>query len=131
TLDVRYTAQSQNALTIAQWLEQQPSVAQVLFPALPSDPGHGVWKRDFKKGGCLFSLILRPSSAPAYSAFFASLQHIAIGASWGGVHSLAAFYPATQQINRQFQLTDQPIIRLSIGLEPVDMLKKDLTSALA
>lgn len=131
TLPVRYDTQSRHALEIAQWLAGQPSVQRVLFPALPDDAGHAIWKRDYKPGGCLFSLILQPAPERAYAAFFDSLRHFAIGASWGGVHSLAAFYPATLQKNRPFPLTDQPIIRLSIGLEPTGPLIDDLSNALA
>jgi cystathionine beta-lyase len=54
-----------------------------------------------------------------------------IGASWGGVHSLAAYYPAALQANRAFALTDQPVIRLSIGLEEPDELIADLKAGLA
>lgn len=131
TLNVRYAAQSRSALELASWLQEQASVDRVLFPALADDPGHAIWKRDFDPGGCLFSLILQPASDAAYSAFFAALKQFAIGASWGGVHSLAAFYPASMQTSRLFPLTDQPIVRLSIGLEAVQALKDDLSAALA
>lgn len=130
TLRVRYAAQSQSALELAGWLKQQPVVQDVLFPPLESDAGHAIWKRDFGPGGCLFSIILKTKPQSAYSAFFAALRHFAIGASWGGVHSLAAFYPAVAQQSRQFSRTDQPIIRLSIGLEPAQTLQEDLANAL-
>src|SRR5699024_10847848 len=94
------------------------------------DPGHAIWKRDFRPGGCLFSLILKKAPEGAYSALFASLNKFLIGASWGGVHSLAAFYPANLQVDRQFSRTNEPIIRLSIGLEPVCELINDLAAAL-
>lgn len=131
TLQVRYETQSRHALDIAQWLSRQPIVQRVLFPALPGDSGHAIWKRDYKPGGCLFSMILHPACEKAYSTFFDSLHHFSIGASWGGVHSLAAFYPASLQRQRPFPLTDQPIIRLSIGLEPPELLIDDLSNALA
>lgn len=130
TLQVRLAAQSASTLRITRWLEQQPLVERVLFPALESDPGHAIWKRDFKGNGCLFSLILAPAPEQAFHAFFDTLKHFVIGASWGGVHSLAAYYPAPLQANRLFPLTDQPIIRLSIGLEPADDLIVDLQAAL-
>lgn len=130
TLGVRYAAQGRSALELASWLQQQAPVERVLFPALPGDPGHAIWKRDFGPGGCLFSLILQPAPDAAYSAFFAALRQFAIGASWGGVHSLAAFYPASMQKSRLFPLTDQPVVRLSIGLEAVQALKDDLSAAL-
>jgi len=130
TLKIRFEAQSAAALRIAEELEWHPEVAQVLFPALSSDAGHAVWKRDFSGSGCLFSLILKPASETAFTAFFDALKHFAIGASWGGVHSLAAYYPAPLQANRPFPLTDRPIIRLSIGLEDTDILLDDLRTAL-
>ena len=126
TLNVRFAAQSASTLRIAQELERHPEVSRVLLPALPSDPGHTIWKRDFSGSGCLFSLILEPAPEMAFNAFFDALQHFAIGASWGGVHSLAAYYPSSQQADRPFPLTDRPIIRLSIGLEDTDLLLEDL-----
>ena len=41
--------------TVARWLEQRPEVARVLHPALDSDPGHAIWKRDFTGASGLFS----------------------------------------------------------------------------
>jgi len=130
TLHVRFAAQTRSALEIATWLDAHPMVDTVLFPALPSDPGHAIWKRDFIGNGCLFSLILRPAPQAAYEVFFDTLRCFAIGASWGGVHSLAAFYPAALQRERAFALTDQPVIRLSIGLEETGALIADLQRGL-
>ena len=131
TLKVRFDAQSAAALRVAQALESHPAVRQVLFPALPSDAGHAIWKRDFSGNGCLFSLMLEPAPEAAFTAFFDALRHFAIGASWGGVHSLAAYYPAPLQAQRRFPLTDQPIVRLSIGLEAPELLIDDLYTGLA
>lgn len=131
TLKVRYETQSAATLKIASELERHPQIAKVLFPALPSDAGHAIWTRDFSGSGCLFSLILQPAPESAFNAFFDSLQHFAIGASWGGVHSLAAYYPAPLQADRAFPLTDQPIVRLSIGLEDTALLLDDLVTALS
>jgi cystathionine beta-lyase len=131
TLKVRFAAQSKTALEIAQQLEAHPLVSKVLFPALPSDTGHAIWKRDFTGNGCLFSVILTPAPDAAHIAFFDALKHFAIGASWGGVHSLAAFYPAPLQADRLFPLTDQPVIRLSIGLEESELLMADLLGGLS
>jgi cystathionine beta-lyase len=131
TLKVRLAAQSASTLQIARWLEAQPEVEKLLYPPLESDPGHAIWKRDFKTNGCLFSLILKPAPEQAFHGFFDSLKQFVIGASWGGVHSLAAYYPAALQANRAFALTDQPVIRLSIGLEEPDELIADLKAGLA
>jgi cystathionine beta-lyase len=131
TLKVRLAAQSASTLRIARWLAQQPVVDQLLYPPLESDPGHALWKRDFKTNGCLFSLVLKPGPEEAFHGFFDALSHFAIGASWGGVHSLVAYYPAALQASRQFARTDQPVIRLSIGLEDPEVLMADLQAGLA
>jgi cystathionine beta-lyase len=131
TLNIRVAAQSASALRIAQWLQTQPEVGRLLYPPLESDPGHALWKRDFRTNGCLFSLILKPAPEAAFHGFFDAFKRFVIGASWGGVHSLAAYYPAALQADRVFPVTDQPVVRLSIGLEDTDELIGDLQAALA
>ncbi|WP_238891867.1 cystathionine beta-lyase [Achromobacter insuavis] len=131
TLALRLRAQSDATLRVAEWLQAQPQVERLLYPPLPSDPSHALWQRDFRTNGCLFSMVLAPAPEAAFNGFFDSLRHFAIGASWGGVHSLAAYYPAGLQAGRAFPATDRPIVRLSIGLEDVDTLKDDLRTALA
>ncbi len=130
TFELRYRRQSENAMTIATWLQQQPEVRDMLFPCLPGDQGHEVWKRDFAPGGCLFSFTLKQDNEHAYRAFFAALEHLVLGASWGGVHSLIAFYPAQMQRDRVFSRTDRAIIRLSAGLEDPELIIQDLKNAL-
>jgi cystathionine beta-lyase len=130
TLKVRLAAQSATTLRIARWLQQQPEVAKLLYPPLECDPGHGLWKRDFKTAGCLFSLILQPGPERAFHGFFDALKQFAIGASWGGVHSLVAYYPAPLQADRLFPATDQPVVRISVGLEEPESLMADLEAGL-
>src|SRR5205823_2054955 len=60
TLAVRLKAVEQNALALAQWLSGRPEVELVLHPALPSCPGHELWKRDFTGASGLFSIVFRP-----------------------------------------------------------------------
>ena len=130
TLKVRFAAQGATTIKIAQRLEAHPLVDRVLLPALPSNAGHDIWKRDFSGTGCLFSVILTPAPDEAYAAFFDALRVFSIGASSGGVDSLAAFYPAALQAERSFASTNQPVIRLSIGLEDIDELMTDLDNGL-
>lgn len=130
TLCVRLKAQSESAMQIAMWLSDHSMVEEIYFPALPSDAGHALWARDFSGSGSLVSMVLRPATQSAASAFFDNLQSFAIGASWGGVHSLAAYYPAAEQAKRRFPRTLEPIVRLSIGLEPLETLIADLSAAL-
>lgn len=130
TYPLRLRTQSASSLRIATWLASQPLVARVWYPPLPGDPGHALWQRDYHSAGCLFSLQLAPADESAYHAFFGALTQFSIGASWGGVHSLAAYYPADMQRTRDYPATDQALIRLSIGLEDGDLLQADLAAAL-
>ena len=131
TFPLRLQTQSEATYLLANWLQDQPLVERVWYPPLTNDPGHERWQRDYRSKGCLFSLQLAPAGDDAFHAFFNALTRFAIGASWGGVHSLAAFYPAELQLDRLFPVTDQPLIRLSIGLEDINLLQADLTAALA
>src|SRR3546814_9167346 len=47
TLAVRLERHQANALRLTEWLGQRPEVERLLYPALPSDPGHAIWRRDF------------------------------------------------------------------------------------
>ncbi|WP_144140936.1 cystathionine beta-lyase [Paraburkholderia sp. BCC1884] len=131
TFRLRFAEQEKNTLEVAHWLEEHPVVDSVLFAPLESHSGHAVWKRDFEGSGCLLSFVLRPGPEEALAAFFNSLRTFSIGASWGGTHSLIAFYPASIQRARKFPPTDQPIIRISIGLESVEQLIDDLDQGLS
>lgn len=130
TLDLRVRAQGESTYYIASWLESHPAVERVWYPPLASDPGHDWWRRDYTTKGCLFSLQLAPAPQEAFDAFFDALQHFSIGASWGGVHSLVAFYPADIQRTRRFSATDRPLIRVAVGLEDPELLQSDLRAAL-
>lgn len=131
TYPLRMKTQSAATLEIAHWLQAQPQVERLLYPPLESDPGHAIWKRDFSTNGCLFSMQLKPAPQEGFSALFDAFEHIAIGASWGGVHSLAAYYPAALQATRAYAYTDQPLVRLSIGLEDTAQVKDDLARGLS
>ena len=79
----------QSALAVARWLAARPEVARVLHPALETDPGHAIWKRDFSGASGLFSIVLKPMPDAAAHAFLNALTLYGIGASWGGFESLA------------------------------------------
>ena len=56
TLSVRLERHQASALKVAGWLEQQPQVVRVLYPALPSDPDHESWKAQFSGAPGLFTI---------------------------------------------------------------------------
>src|SRR5690349_3565893 len=65
TLDVRLERHQKSAMEIALWLAARPEVARVMYPALPDDPGHALWRRDFLGATGLFSVVLKTSDTKA------------------------------------------------------------------
>jgi cystathionine beta-lyase len=131
TLGVRLRQHEEGALKIARWLEQQPQVARVLHPALPSCPGHLAWARDFSGASGLFSFILRGGDEAARAALIDELELFGIGFSWGGFESLALpVDPATIRTARPWA-AEGPVVRLHIGIEDPDDLIADLARGLA
>ena len=60
TLGVRLPRHYESGVRVARWLEQRPEVLRVLHPALESDPGYKIWRRDFSGASGLFSIVLKP-----------------------------------------------------------------------
>ena len=130
TLEVRLARHGQSALQIAQWLQDQPEVRQVLCPALPGAPGHDLWKRDFKGLNGLFGVVLQPGSPEAVEAFIDTLTLFGLGFSWGGFESLAIHCDPQLAYRTQPPAYGGPLVRLHIGLEdPADLIA-DLRAAL-
>ncbi len=131
TMGVRLAHHQQSALTIAEWLAEQPGVAQVLHPALPSCPGHEIFTRDFLGSSGLFAFVLDGGNDAARTAMLDGLAHFGLGFSWGGYESLAI--PADPHRYRSVTKRDfaGPLVRLQIGLEDTDDLIADLDRGLA
>lgn len=129
TMGVRLQRHGESALALARWLEGQPGVKQVLHPALPSFPGHDLWKRDFCGASGLFSIVLDGGGTQKAHAFLDALEVFGLGYSWGGHESLAVHvYLGDRTVSRSDY--GGPLIRLQIGLEDVDDLRADLSAAL-
>ncbi len=128
TLDVRLERHMASAIDMAHWLSERPEVARVLHPALPSDPGHALWQRDFSGASGLFTAILKPTREPALAAFLDGLKLFGMGYSWGGFESLVVpFDPSSYRTAKPWN-SDGPALRFHIGLEATDDLKADLTA---
>lgn len=131
TLDVRMARHGENGLAVANWLAGRAEVGRVLHPALPGDPGHAIWARDFRGTSGLFGFSLQGVDEAARTRFIDALSHFGIGFSWGGYESLVV--PADPAaIRTATRWTDpDPLVRLSIGLEdPADLIA-DLARGLA
>lgn len=124
TLSVRLARHQENGLALARWLRERPEVAAVLHPALPEDPGHALWRRDFTGACGLFGVILKPVPKRAVDALVDGLEYFGLGYSWGGFESLIV--PA--QIGRTVTpwSAPGPTLRIHAGLEDVGDLEADL-----
>lgn len=126
TIDVRLQRHWRSGLAIAKWLARRPEVAQVLHPALPSHPGHDIWKRDFAGASGLFSIVLQPCPPAAVAAMLDGLALFGMGYSWGGFESLVIpFDPSRYRTATKWQHEGQAL-RFHIGLEDIADLQADL-----
>jgi cystathionine beta-lyase len=131
TLGVRLDRHYESGLAVARWLEQRPEVLRLLHPAMPSHPGHTLWKRDFGGASGLFSMVLKPVPQPAVFAFLDALELFGIGASWGGYESLAIPFDCTNLRTATRWAPGGPTVRFHIGLEAVEDLIADLEQGFA
>lgn len=134
TLEVRMTRQSETALGLARFLETHPCVEQVHYPGLENDPGYPIASVQMKKPGSMLSFLYRGTGKET-AAMIDRLHHFHRAGSLGGVTSLVT-QPATTshlhvppETRRRLGITDN-LVRLSIGLEPLNVLVDDLNQAM-
>lgn len=130
TAVLRMRGHEAQALTLARWFAEQPEIARVYHPALPDHPGHALWKRDFSGSSGLFSVEFHPIARPLLDAWLDHLKLFGKGASWGGLRSLIVPHDPSQS-RTVHPWTGGPLIRVHAGLENVDDLLTDLSSAFA
>jgi len=131
TLDVRLERHQKSALAVTEWLAGRNEVDRVLYPALPTDPGHALWKRDFTGASGLFSVVLKPVPEKSLAAFLDGLKLFGMGYSWGGYESLVVpFDPASYRTASKWT-GPGPALRFHIGLEAVEDLIRDLDAGFA
>jgi O-succinylhomoserine sulfhydrylase len=135
TLSLRMQAHCSSALTLAQWLEQQPGVARVYHPGLPSHPQHELARRQQSDFGGIVSFELDGGQQDGW-VFIDALRVFSITANLGDTKSTVT-HPATTTHGR---LTPEQrtaagisdgLIRLAVGLESVDDLQTDLARGFA
>ena len=134
TLVVRVRQQNATALAVAQAMASHPRVARVLYPGLPSFPGHALAARQMAGFGGMLTIEVAGDGAGA-SAVVDRLKLFAIAPSLGGVESLAT-QPVTTthhgldpEERARRGITDS-MIRLSVGLEDAQDLIDDINQAL-
>jgi cystathionine gamma-synthase len=127
TLHVRVRHQSTSAMTIAQHFLRHRAIEAVLYPGLPSHPGHEIALRQMK-GGFGGMLSLRMRSAEAAIAAAARMKLWKRATSLGGVESLVEHRSSIEGAGSP---CPEDLLRLSVGLEDPEDLIADLENALA
>lgn len=112
------------------WFKAQPEVERVLYPALPEDPGHALWRRDFKGASGLFGVVLRPGVERArLEAMIDGLTLFGRGYSWGGYESL--LIPSHPERTVAPPPCEGLLFRVHAGLEDPEDLIADLEAGFA
>lgn len=130
TMGVRLQKHMESGLRVARWLQEQPEVEAVVHPALPSHPGHAIWKRDFKGASGLFTVVLRANGDKSVAAFVDALRHFGLGVSWGGYESLAIPFSPGKHHGDRWRHKGRAV-RMHVGLEDPEDLIADLKQGLA
>jgi O-succinylhomoserine sulfhydrylase len=141
TLGLRMQAQSANALTVARWLQAQPSVGHVYYPGLPTHPQHELAMRQQSGlGGAVVSFDVKGGSPEQLRAnafrVIDSLEVLSIATNLGDTKTIVT-HPGTTshgrltEDQRQAAGIGQGLIRVAMGLEHTDDIQADLSRGLS
>ena len=134
TLAIRMERHSQSALSLAQALEEHPKIEFVKYPHLPSHPQYEVAKKQMKLGGGIVTFVLK-GGLEAGRNFLDKLKMLSLTANLGDTRSIAT-HPASTTHARLSEEERAEVgilpglIRISVGLENVEDIKKDIFQAL-
>ena len=135
TLAIRMERHCENASVIAQWLDRHPKIERVIYPGLPSHPQHFLARRQMSNFGGMIAMVLKGGEEEA-RRFLERCELFTLAESLGGVESLIE-HPAImthasvpEEVRLALGISDG-LIRVSVGIEDVDDLIRDLDSALA
>lgn len=134
TLKIRMEAHSAHALEIANWLAEQPNIARVLYPGLPSHPQHHLCKLQQKTGGGIVSFEVKGGREAAWRVID-NTSMISITANLGDAKSTLT-HPATTTHGRISQEArdaagiSEGLLRIAVGLESPKDIKADILKGL-
>ncbi len=143
TLSIRMQAQSERALTLARWLETQPTIEKVYYPGLESHPQHALaMAQQSGSGGAVVSFVVAaPAGDPAAArknAFHLidSTEILSITANLGDTkttitHPASTSHGRLTEAQRQAAGIVQGMVRVAVGLDDVEDIKADLLRGLA
>ena len=134
TLSLRVQRHVENALSLAEWLEKHPQVYKVYYPGLPSSPYHQLANKYLKRGyGGVLAFLIK-GGREAADQFINKLELISHLANVGDAKTLI-IHPAStthEQLSEEEQLSTGVIpglVRISVGIEHIEDIKRDLTNA--
>jgi cystathionine gamma-lyase len=135
TLALRMERQSASALQIAHWLAQHPRIRRVRYPGLASHPQHELARRQMRTFGAMIAVELEGSANDA-RRFLERCRLFTLAESLGGVESLISLpalmtHAATAPEVRASLGITESLIRISVGIEDAEDLKRDLEVALS
>jgi O-succinylhomoserine sulfhydrylase len=135
TLAIRIQAQSASALELARWLEEQPAVERVYYPGLPSHPQHALAMRQQKSGGGIIAFDVKGGRAAAWRVVDAT-RLISITANLGDTkttitHPASTTHGRITPEARAAAGIGEGLLRVAVGLEAVEDLKRDLVRGMA
>lgn len=134
TMELRVTRMAENAQAIAEFLESRSEIKSVRYPGLKSHPDHEVIKKQMKAGGTTIGIEFAGTQQDAFR-FMDALRVIDISNNLGDSKSLITHPASTthRRLSPEVQAEmgiNASVLRLSVGLEHIDDLIKDLTQAL-
>lgn len=133
TLALRVQRQNENAMALAEFLNNHPKVAKVYFPGLPGTPDHEIAKKQMRGFGGMMSIELQPGLD--VKKFVENLDVFLLAESLGGVESLIEV-PAVMthaSIPREIRIANgikDELVRISVGIEDIDDLIADMSKGL-
>lgn len=131
SLAARLDRHEQSAMKVARWIQSRSEIKRVMYPALPEDPGHEIWKRDFDRATGLFGVLLHPVDDAAIKRMVEGMSHFRMGYSWGGYESLLLPLDPRRGVRTASEMPDDGmVLRISVGLEDPDDLIDDLSRGL-
>jgi cystathionine gamma-synthase len=132
TLALRMQRHSENASAVAEFLQEHPAVSSVLYPGLPSHPGHDVAARQMSGFGGMVSVRMR-GGIEAARELCAGTEIFILAESLGGVESLIEHPGAMTHASTAGSQLEVPadLVRLSVGIEEIADLIGDLEQALS
>jgi cystathionine beta-lyase/cystathionine gamma-synthase len=134
TLHVRMDRHCQNARMLAEWLQGHPKVERVIYPGLENHPQHGIAKQQMRDFGGMVGFEL-PGGVPQATELVKRTKLFALAESLGGVESLIELpapmtHASVPPEQRQAIGIADGLVRLSVGIEDGEDLRRDLELAL-